>query len=290
MNGDLTLQIIPDAKGGKPSPELRVILRSQYLWREGEIQAYNKVIEYLNKWTSLEYCQVSRVDLYADMVMPLPEINRKTQVVSRLREKDLFYGGDFMRGQRETGFQFGKKGMMVCRLYDKVYEIAVKGQGHIMSLWKANGWDEITPVTRFELELKRQGLRRFDINMDFSTFQDLKADIWAFGTDKFIRIVKAGSATRRERARPAPYWKGYQNCTPLFGKRQGVFTYKQNCLDWKPLVKQSNGCLASAWVRLAANEGEEVATRLLELECGHRIPKNVIEAGLLQKARFAHLS
>ena len=290
MNGDIVLQIMPDARGGKPSPELRVILRSPYIWREGEILAYNKVIEFLNTWTLLEYCRVSRADLCADMVMPLPEINRKTQVVSLLREKDLFYGGDFMRGQRETGFQFGKRGMMVCRLYDKAYEISVKGNGHIMPLWKDNGWDGISPVSRFELEMKRQGLRRFDTNMDFPTFQNIKADIWAFGTSKFIRIINPGSASRKERATVTDYWKYYQNCTQLFGERQGVLPYKQSCPDWKPLVKQSNGCLSSAWARLAANEGEEVATRLLQLECGHKIPKNIIEAGLLQKARFVHLS
>ena len=45
VNGDLTLQIMLDAKGGKTSPEIRVILRSEFLWREGDIRAYNKIIE-----------------------------------------------------------------------------------------------------------------------------------------------------------------------------------------------------------------------------------------------------
>ncbi len=168
--------------------------------------------------------------------------------------------------------------------------VEVKGNGHIKPLWKANGWDEISPVTRFELEMKRQGLRRFDANMDFSTFQDMKADIWAFGTSKYIRIVKAGSATRKERCQETDYWKYYQNCTPLFGERRGVLPFKQLCSDWRPLVVQSNGLLVSAWARIAANEGDEIATKLLELECGHRIPKSIIAAGLTQKARFAHMS
>jgi len=103
-NGDIELQIMPDARGGKPSPELRAVFRSPYLWRVGEIKAYNEVIEFINDWAYLEYCKVSRADLCVDKVMTLPEINRKTQVVSRLRDKNLYYGGDYLRGQRETGF------------------------------------------------------------------------------------------------------------------------------------------------------------------------------------------
>lgn len=289
-NGDIELQIMPNAKGGKPSPELRVVFRSPYLWRVGEITAYNEVVKFFNEWTFLEYCQVSRADLCVDKVMPLPEINRKTQVVSLLREKDLFYGGDFMSGQRQTGFQFGKKGIMVCRLYDKAYEISVKGKGHIMPLWEANGWDGTTPVSRFELELKRNGLRRFDATMDFATFQESKSDIWAFGTGKLIRIIVPDSATRRERAKVTDYWKAYQDCSSLFGERRGVLPYQQANTDWYNLVPQAIGCLASAWARLAADVGDVEATGILEKEWGEPLPNKVIEAGLQLKARFAHMS
>ena len=70
----------------------------------------------------------------------------------------------------------------------------------------------------------------------------------------------------------------------------GVLPYKQLSLDWRPVVKQAAGCMASAWARLAAEIGEAAATRFLEHEWGQKIPKEVIEAGLLQKARFGHLN
>ena len=288
-NGDIELQLMPDAKGGKPSPELRVIFRSPYLWGVGEVPAYNKVVEFLNEWAFMEYCKVSRADLCVDRVMPLPEIDRKTQVVSVLRNKDIFYGGDFQRGQRETGFQFGRGGI-ACRLYDKAYEISVKGNGHIMPLWITNGWDGVIPVSRLELQLRRDGLRRFDANMDFATFQDSKSDIWSYGTGKLLRIVIPDSATRRERAQVTDYWKDYQDCAGLFGERRGVLPYRQLNPDWQPLVKQAAGCMASSWARLAADVGEAEATLILEKGWGHEIPKKVIEDGLLQKARFAHMN
>ena len=56
------------------------------------------------------------------------------------------------------------------------------------------------------------------------------------------------------------------------------------------MVKQATGCLASAWARLAADVGDANATIILEKERGYKIPGKVIEAGLLQKARFAHMS
>ena len=56
------------------------------------------------------------------------------------------------------------------------------------------------------------------------------------------------------------------------------------------MVKQATGCLASAWAKLAADIGDDGATLILEKEWECKIPKKVIEAGLMQKARFAHMS
>jgi len=56
------------------------------------------------------------------------------------------------------------------------------------------------------------------------------------------------------------------------------------------VVKQATGCLASAWARLAADVGDANATQILENEWECKIPEEVIEAGLMQKARFAHIN
>ena len=102
--------------------------------------------------------------------------------------------------------------------------------------------------------------------MDFITFEDSKSDIWAYGTDKFFRIVDRGSASRKERAKPTDYWKDYQSCVGLFGERQGVLPYRQVSIDGQQLVKQATGCMASKWARLAADVGEDKATFFLEKE------------------------
>jgi len=66
--------------------------------------------------------------------------------------------------------------------------------------------------------------------------------------------------------------------------------FEQLSPDWRPVVKQANGCLASAWARLAADVGDANATRILEHEWGYKIPEEVIEEGLMRKARFSHMS
>jgi hypothetical protein len=47
--------------------------------------------------------------------------------------------------------------------------------------------------------------------------------------------------------------------------------------------------MASAWAILAADIGDANATRILEKAWECKIPEKVIEAGLIQKARFAHM-
>ena len=48
--------------------------------------------------------------------------------------------------------------------------------------------------------------------------------------------------------------------------------------------------MANAWARLAVDVGDKEATKILEKEWGHKLPQDIIEAGLLQKARFVHMS
>lgn len=69
--------------------------------------------------------------------------------------------------------------------------------------------------------------------MDFATFQVSKADIWTYGTERLLRIIGPGSATRKERAKVMNYWVDYQRCAGLFGERLGVLPYQQLCSDWQ---------------------------------------------------------
>jgi hypothetical protein len=48
--------------------------------------------------------------------------------------------------------------------------------------------------------------------------------------------------------------------------------------------------MANAFARLAADIGDANATLILEKEWECKIPEKVIEAGLMIKARFAHMS
>ena len=48
--------------------------------------------------------------------------------------------------------------------------------------------------------------------------------------------------------------------------------------------------MTSAWARLAAAVGDVEATRIIERKWGQPIPEELRIAGVMQKAKFAHLS
>ena len=48
--------------------------------------------------------------------------------------------------------------------------------------------------------------------------------------------------------------------------------------------------MESSWARLAANVGDDNATRILEKEWGEHLPEEVIEADRPPKASFSHMS
>ena len=105
------------------------------------------------------------------------------------------------------------------------------------------------------------------------------------GTTQTIERIVATICPRNGLARILrPIWGQFRDIVSL------LTVFKQISAGWCPVVKQANGCIASAWARLAADIGDANATRILEKEWGCKIPEKVIEADLMQKARFGHLS
>jgi len=69
-----------------------------------------------------------------------------------------------------------------------------------------------------------------------------------------------------------------------------LIVFRQLSPDWRPIAEQAARCMASSWARVAADIGDANATLILEKQWGCKIPEKIIEAGLLQKARLAHMS
>ncbi len=248
-NDDVMLRINDKAQGGKYFPEVKVIFRSAYLWRNGWQCAVKDVMEWLAGWLILNRIIVSRCDITADFNAPLPILDTELrQVVTRAVNKrnymkDAMEYGRFTIGKKISGYVFGGK-KLHCRIYDKVLEIARSNKKWLYILWEKNGWHQGDPVTRVEFQCRREYLR----SMQTDTVQDLIfqiADLWHNLTQEWLTIREIGQDSHRSRWEMTEFWKLVQNSLDSFGKKTGIVRLKQQRPTYQRVNKQLRGHLVS---------------------------------------------
>lgn len=292
-NGDVSILIAKEARGGTIYPEVYVTFRSEYLWRLGSVGAYREVYNWLSSWLSLAYDKVSRADLAVDLDMPLPDIDIFKEVVSQSRNRNVYsevvvYGAD----RRITNYKFGS-GALQARFYDKSYEVIKLDKKFIYPVWESNGWDGVSPVSRLEFQVRRDKLKEFGAD----TFYELRkseADMWRYFTTKGLRICERGSDNNVSRWKDKSYWRDYQMCDRLFGESIGILPFKEYKGDVDRLLEQGLGCNVSAFARLSAVYGEDKAKVMIE-EKSHLSEEFIesdefIEQGRKRVARFKKFS
>src|SRR5258706_2197481 len=67
---------------------------------------------------------------------------------------------DFSYGLKATGFDFSKRGVLSCTIYDKSREMKQSGKEWFCDIWRSHGWreDEDGSVWRVEFKFKRQAV------------------------------------------------------------------------------------------------------------------------------------
>jgi len=99
--------------------------------------------------------------LLLDINLALPEVNLKAnEVVSYAQTRSEFYIQHHLKGLDDTGYSFGK-GSLKCRVYDKRIEIVHSNKAWFEVLWRKQGWDGVSPVTRVGVmeEIRKSGRR-----------------------------------------------------------------------------------------------------------------------------------
>jgi len=242
INDDLTLQLAKRSERGSVYPEVRVTLRSQYLWRWTWQGTYQHVRLWVETWALVLGEKVSRVDLCIDLNSDLPEVNIKGgEVVTYARSKDEYYRRHF-KGLEETGYTFGK-GDLLCRIYDKRAEIEHSQKSWFMVMWKRNGWNGTSPVTRVEFQARRQFLR----TMGIDTVAELEAglaDLWRYYRDWVSLRYKTNDSNRR-RWPVQFFWKMVCDAVPSFGMVTGVARIAQRKPRMESLSRLGRGVLVS---------------------------------------------
>jgi hypothetical protein len=162
VNDDITLRLNPKANEGKAFPEAFVIFRSAFLWRKGYLSAISKVNQLMERLCDFVNIKPSRVDLCADIVSPLPELDLN-QFVTYAHSRDEYQISRHNKGNHLSGYVVGSD-VVRCRIYDKAYECVKEHKQWFHDLWRSHDWDGKSPVTRIEFQYRREGIRPFQID------------------------------------------------------------------------------------------------------------------------------
>lgn len=246
-NDDLRVQFAARAEGGKHFPEINVRFSSAYLWRCGWQAAFFYVDRWIRQWAIGESHIVSRVDLCLDMAEGLPDVDihgaSGPEVVTFAQTKTDFAIERRMQGILDTGFRFGQ-GKLMCRIYDKIAEIAHSDKLWFFDLWKNNGWTGDTAVTRVEFQARRTHLK----SQQITTIYDLEsqmADLWRYFCKGWLSLRDQTGDTNRRRWPVKPFWKTVQGAISYFGSVTGVRRLTQRAPKLDKMGQLARGLLAS---------------------------------------------
>lgn len=161
---------------------------------------------------------VSRVDLCVDFVL--------NDDLGRIPSDHFVFLADAMNlhhcmGEL-TGYQFGKRGRVNARLYDKTLEI--KQQSHkdyLYPIWEEQGWDGKSKVWRLEFELRKDFLKDYGIN-DRNDLVDHLESLWQYCTTTWLQVKRPNpNDSRKDRWPLYPWWADIQDvCFEDSGKEQ----------------------------------------------------------------------
>ena len=293
-NGDLTLKIASDARGGQVFPEVYATFRSAALWRMGYQQLFAVFEDWLSKWAVIRASKVSRVDLCADLAMPLPEIDLHVELVARGRRRDKYSQESLVdvvvwaKGRRDTGYTIGK-GAMVVRIYDKTEEIKVSRKQWFELLWTEGGWDHRSPVTRFECQFRRKQLKQLQID----TFDDLVrqvGDLWRYATTDWMTVREPTADTNRSRWPVRDFWRVVQSAGDAFGPVTGIARVVQVRPNYEALIRQARGVLVTMGaLELATFKDEELVLSHLRRLCGAWFDETFVNDVKARAAKLAPL-
>jgi len=227
INDDMTLLLAERARGGSVFPEVHITFRSAYLWRHGWRGCYARVRDWLDGWANVVGHHVSRVDLCMDLNLALPVVDlRAGEVVTPAQNKTEFFIQHHFKGLDETGYTFGQGKKLKCRIYDKLAEIDHSQKMWFMDLWRKQGWNGGSSVTRVEYQARRDFLK----TMQIETVEDLEAqmaDLWRYYTDWVSLREQSPTDSNHRRWPLKDFWLAVVKSSSAFGMVTGIVRLAQ---------------------------------------------------------------
>lgn len=196
-----------DIGRGASMPLAVVQIKSQYLTEAGvdvAVQALRFLVNSLGRVDGEP--KVSRADLCADFVPPLPVVQCPIEAwVTRAKKRDPHYDGI-----RFTGWSIGK-GDISARLYDKLHEVkTISKKDYLFDLWRLYGWNSSEAVWRLEGQLRRPVLKELGVNSVDDLLGNLDG-LWGYCFQQWLvlKLPQAGDSNN-SRWPIDPLWVGLQ--------------------------------------------------------------------------------
>ncbi len=147
--------------------------------------------------------RVARLDLYCDLQGWVPTASDLSDFSSRATRRRLFEvpRQAHLSGRNFSGFTFGK-GDLICRIYDKSLEAAMRGRSWQEAIWL--GRDRSEPVWRVEFQFRRRALRSFSLEYLEQALRS-RQQLWEYGME-WISLRCPTSDSNRSRWPEHPVW------------------------------------------------------------------------------------
>jgi hypothetical protein len=154
-------------------------------------------------------------------------------------------------GRRLATLDFSKGAPHACCLYDKTAEIAVSRKEWMQEVWKSNGWDGESRVTRVEFRYKRECLREMKVEEAYA-FLDQIPSLWAYSTKQWLRHTVPNGDPNRARWPISQLWQLVQQAS-FFCDGTPAVRERRRAGDLTLLCQMIAGCSTTAAAYLAGN-------------------------------------
>lgn len=198
----------------------KVRCSSLLLHERGTDGALNAVYRFLVDWLGEEkfFLQVSEADLCVDIAgweLTGADAERfiSKGALHELPDEDIPAIPEIdRRGRKVRAFTFSKTAPHSCAIYDKSHEVKVHHKEWFYEIWKANGWDEVCPVTRVEFRYERSCLKEMGIEEPYAML-DLLGGMWGYSSQIWLRHVTPDGGRNQSRWPVSDVWQVVQGAT-----------------------------------------------------------------------------
>jgi hypothetical protein len=178
----------------------------------------------------------------------------------------------------------------VGRIYDKGFEIKHSDKSWFNDIWKAGGYDGVSPVTRVEGQFRRPFLKEMGVN----TYPELiqyTPDIWRVFTSEFISLRTPNINDSNNRRWPvSPFWETALIAGKRFGESLGIERYNQKQGLIEPLMAQMKGLMISEVALDSKIRGEYFAKSRLKPEINDYIDSQDFSNKVMERrGRYANM-